>query len=108
MDRCGWLPNYSEPSNRTTLLANWTGTQDWNCYWANNLPPCGWWASPGYDWGTWTPKELSFIWDDWNLDIHSIEQDPDFRLNDADDYFVQNANVLAMGFENFIDDLYTG
>lgn len=106
-DQPGWLPDYSS-ADKTAAQADWSGEQDYNTYWADGNPPIGHWDSAGGIQGTHTSEEVTWIYTEWGLGEHSIEADPEFRLNDADDYFVENSAVLALGFVNFTDELNKG
>ena len=103
-NRTGWLPDYSA-ATEVAIKAAFTGTQDNNCYWSSGDGVAGYWTSAGAIWGSWTEQSLAWIRSDWGLDTNSIEENPSFRLNDADDYFVTNSNVLDLGFVNFVDEL---
>lgn len=98
-----WLPDYSAATS--TILAVFTGTQDNNCYWANGDDPLGKWNSAGGIFGSQTINPLTWAFSTLEVDENSISEDPAFRMNDTLDFFVTNANVLALGFENFVGDL---
>jgi len=83
------------PFNDPGMIPRPFDDQDLNCYW------------PDVFWHTY---ERYTIDNEWALaelqsrylsDVDSISEDPQFVDYDNDDFTVQNANVLALGFVNF-------